>query len=223
MWKIIDVFHNEWFNMLKNCAYPVCLHHNWCMVYFTGGRREGWLPSRLRRVVCFSEKRAAVPGLALSHPTNEDLSLGTPPWAMLFSFYGRVFAAAPRSLFFGESARVPARSCPDTNRQDGRSDGACGVRGPSHPRRKDKGAPRVGHPERGYAAFPGLAPSHPTNEDLFLHPNEQRRLAGDPESVGTPAWAIFFPSLREGFSRLRSLFFGKMRWPQGPEGRCCLR
>jgi len=31
------------------------------------------------------------------------------------------------------------------------------------------------------------AGSHPTDEDLSLHPSEQRSLAGDPESVGTPA------------------------------------
>ena len=27
---------------------------------------------------------------------------------------------------------------------------------------------------------------HPTDEDLSVHPNEQKPLAGDPESVGTP-------------------------------------
>ncbi len=27
---------------------------------------------------------------------------------------------------------------------------------------------------------------HPTDEDLSLHPIEQKSLAGDPESVGTP-------------------------------------
>jgi hypothetical protein len=26
------------------------------------------------------------------------------------------------------------------------------------------------------------------DEDLSVHPSEQRPLAGDPESVGTPAW-----------------------------------
>jgi phosphoribosyl 1,2-cyclic phosphodiesterase len=34
--------------------------------------------------------------------------------------------------------------------------------------------------------FPTLAPDHPSDEDLSLHPSEQKSLAGDPESPGTP-------------------------------------
>ena len=33
---------------------------------------------------------------------------------------------------------------------------------------------------------PGRALLHPTDEDLSIHPSEQRSLAGGPESVGTP-------------------------------------
>ena len=56
------------------------------------------------------------------------------------------------------------------------------------------------------ASFPGLryAPfRHPTDEDLSLHPNEQQSLAGDPESLGTPARAIIVPSLREWRTAIR--------------------
>ena len=40
---------------------------------------------------------------------------------------------------------------------------------------------------------------HPTNEDLILHPNEQKSFAGDPEFAGTPdrgAPGLFFRSWR---------------------------
>jgi acetylornithine deacetylase len=38
-----------------------------------------------------------------------------------------------------------------------------------------------------YAGMAGETPDlHPTDGDLSVHPNEQRSLAGDPESVGTP-------------------------------------
>ena len=50
----------------------------------------------------------------------------------------------------------------------------------------------MGHP-RTLCAWSSWSPRspkardlHPTDEDLSLHPNEQRPLAGDPESVGTP-------------------------------------
>ena len=33
----------------------------------------------------------------------------------------------------------------------------------------------------------GTGNSHPSDEDLSLHPIEQKSLSGDPESLGTPA------------------------------------
>jgi len=34
--------------------------------------------------------------------------------------------------------------------------------------------------------IPRIALHHPSDEDLLLHPSEQRPLAGDPESAGDP-------------------------------------
>ena len=39
----------------------------------------------------------------------------------------------------------------------------------------------------GFALGKGWEDDHPNDEDLSLHPSEQRSLAGDPESLGTPA------------------------------------
>ena len=81
----------------------------------------------------------------------------------------------------------PGKSCPDTRPVDFHpSDEDLSPGTPIfHPSDEDlsPGTPAWG------SCFPGSPNArdpHPTDEDLSLHPSEQRPLVGDPESVGTP-------------------------------------
>jgi len=58
---------------------------------------------------------------------------------------------------------------------------------------------------------PRIALHHPSDEDLLLHPSEQRPLAGDPESAGNPVRSIrgYFHRLPPGPPAVGLTAFGE--------------
>ncbi len=114
------------------------------------------------------------PGKALLHPTDEDLSVGTPvlhPTDEDLSLHPN----EQRSLVGDpESVGTPVLHPTDEDLS-------------LHPSEQRS---LVGDPESV-----GTPVLHPTDEDLSLHPSEQRSLVGGPESVGTPVAKLLLSKL----------------------------